>query len=104
MISKKKLLKKTCLLRKFNKFKFYFLMYGRITKFKKIKGCAPVRQNSSPSPDINSSLSRVYREIAILKKLDHPNVVKLIEVLDDPKQDNLCLGSYRAYIIENSLF
>uniref|UniRef100_A0A1I8ITF9 calcium/calmodulin-dependent protein kinase n=1 Tax=Macrostomum lignano TaxID=282301 RepID=A0A1I8ITF9_9PLAT len=34
-------------------------------------------------------LFRVYREIAIQKKLDHPNVVKLIEVLDDPEQDNL---------------
>ncbi|MGH0151453.1 UNVERIFIED_CONTAM: hypothetical protein FKN15_024103 [Acipenser sinensis] len=28
-------------------------------------------------------LERVYQEIAILKKLDHPNVVKLVEVLDD---------------------
>lgn len=26
-----------------------------------------------------------------MKKLDHPNVVKLIEVLDDPNQDYLCL-------------
>lgn len=25
-------------------------------------------------------LERVYQEIAILKKLDHPNVVKLVEV------------------------
>lgn len=33
----------------------------------------------------------MYREIAILKKIDHPNVVKLIEVLDDPYQDYLCL-------------
>ena len=37
-------------------------------------------------------LDRVYKEIAILKKLDHPNVVKLIEVLDDPNEDYLCLG------------
>ena len=37
-------------------------------------------------------LERVYREIAILKKLDHPNVVKLVEVLDDPEEDNLYLG------------
>ncbi|XP_044314745.1 uncharacterized protein LOC108041322 isoform X1 [Drosophila rhopaloa] len=36
-----------------------------------------------------SPLDRVYREIAVLKKLDHPNVVKLIEVLDDPLEDSL---------------
>lgn len=34
-------------------------------------------------------LDRVYREIAVLKKLDHPNVVKLVEVLDDPVEDSL---------------
>ncbi|KAG5682200.1 hypothetical protein PVAND_011567 [Polypedilum vanderplanki] len=34
-------------------------------------------------------LDRVYREIAVLKKLDHPNVVRLIEVLDDPIEDAL---------------
>ena len=27
-----------------------------------------------------------YREIAIMKKLDHPNVVKLVEVVDDPEE------------------
>lgn len=37
----------------------------------------------------NHPLERVYREIAILKKLDHPNVVKLVEVLDDPDEDSL---------------
>ncbi|XP_037728108.1 calcium/calmodulin-dependent protein kinase kinase 2-like isoform X2 [Drosophila subpulchrella] len=36
-----------------------------------------------------SPLDRVYREIAVLKKLDHPNVVKLVEVLDDPQEDSL---------------
>ena len=35
---------------------------------------------------------QVYREIAILKKLDHPNVVKLVEVVDDPEEDNLYMG------------
>uniref|UniRef100_A0A8C9F540 Calcium/calmodulin dependent protein kinase kinase 1 n=1 Tax=Pavo cristatus TaxID=9049 RepID=A0A8C9F540_PAVCR len=45
-------------------------------------------------------LDRVYQEIAILKKLDHVNVVKLIEVLDDPAEDNLYMVTlllpYRA--------
>ena len=34
-------------------------------------------------------LDKVYREIATLKKIDHPNVVKLVEVVDDPVEDNL---------------
>uniref|UniRef100_A0A3Q3JUM4 calcium/calmodulin-dependent protein kinase n=1 Tax=Monopterus albus TaxID=43700 RepID=A0A3Q3JUM4_MONAL len=37
-------------------------------------------------------LDRVYTEIAILKKLDHHNVVKLVEVLDDPHEDGLHMG------------
>ncbi|TKS84631.1 Calcium/calmodulin-dependent protein kinase kinase 2 [Collichthys lucidus] len=40
-------------------------------------------------PQLKGPLERVYQEIAILKKLDHPNVVKLVEVLDDPSEDHL---------------
>lgn len=42
------------------------------------------RSNSSCNP-----LDQVYHEIAVLKKLNHPNIVKLVEVLDDPDSDNL---------------
>ncbi|XP_078126882.1 calcium/calmodulin-dependent protein kinase kinase 2 isoform X2 [Sander vitreus] len=38
---------------------------------------------------LKGPLERVYQEIAILKKLDHSNVVKLVEVLDDPSEDHL---------------
>uniref|UniRef100_A0A915MU04 calcium/calmodulin-dependent protein kinase n=1 Tax=Meloidogyne javanica TaxID=6303 RepID=A0A915MU04_MELJA len=49
-------------------------------------------QNNPPTSQQSLSVHRnplqlVQREIAILKKLAHPNVVKLVEVLDDP-QDN----------------
>ncbi|XP_041348459.1 calcium/calmodulin-dependent protein kinase kinase 1-like [Gigantopelta aegis] len=50
----------------------------------------PLRDGKKRNPMPNP-LERVYREIAILKKLDHPNVVKLVEVLDDPEEDNLYL-------------
>lgn len=39
----------------------------------------------------NTGLENLQREIAILKKVDHPNVVSLFEVLDDPSEDNLYL-------------
>lgn len=39
----------------------------------------------------NSGLENLQREIAILKKVDHPYVVRLFEVLDDPSEDNLYL-------------
>lgn len=39
----------------------------------------------------NPGLESLQREIAILKKVDHPYVVRLYEVLDDPSEDNLYL-------------
>ncbi|XP_015108722.1 probable serine/threonine-protein kinase SIS8 [Diachasma alloeum] len=63
ILSKKKLMKKAGI-------------FGRM---------APGRKGAS------NPLAKVYREIALLKKLDHPNVVKLVEVLDDPDEDNLYL-------------
>ncbi|XP_068021453.1 calcium/calmodulin-dependent protein kinase kinase 1 isoform X2 [Melanerpes formicivorus] len=47
------------------------------------------KASSGEQPKPLAPLDRVYQEIAILKKLDHINIVKLIEVLDDPAEDNL---------------
>lgn len=48
-------------------------------------------------------LQKVYREIAIMKKLDHPNVVKLVEVLDDPEDDNLYMGKSAFFLLKTWL-
>ncbi|CAJ0578638.1 unnamed protein product, partial [Mesorhabditis spiculigera] len=48
----------------------------------------PKRQRSSTA-QMKNPLQLVQREIAILKKLAHPNVVKLVEVLDDPSDNYL---------------
>lgn len=37
----------------------------------------------------SNSLYLIKEEIAIMKKLNHPNLVSLIEVLDDPDEDSL---------------
>lgn len=36
-------------------------------------------------------INQQHREVAVLKKLDHPNVVNLYEVIDDPAIDQLYL-------------
>ena len=81
ILSKKKLLQKAG-------------VYGRLAP-QRNKG---VKLGSSPggssAATISHPLERVHREIAVLKKLDHPNVVKLVEVLDDKEQDNLYLGLF----------
>ena len=30
-------------------------------------------------------------EIEILKKINHPNIINVVEIIDDPKQDNICI-------------
>jgi len=37
----------------------------------------------------NNAFELIKEEIAIMKKLHHPNLVTLIEVLDDPDEDSL---------------
>ncbi|CAP28809.2 Protein CBR-CKK-1 [Caenorhabditis briggsae] len=46
------------------------------------------KENAAPSV-LKNPLQLVQKEIAILKKLSHPNVVKLVEVLDDPNDNYL---------------
>uniref|UniRef100_A0A8C6TFH5 Calcium/calmodulin-dependent protein kinase kinase 1, alpha b n=1 Tax=Neogobius melanostomus TaxID=47308 RepID=A0A8C6TFH5_9GOBI len=66
-----------------------------VSKKKLMKRCGFIRRFPSqgsqqdPYPKAVLPLDSVYKEIAILKKLDHNNVVKLVEVLDDPHEDGL---------------
>lgn len=56
------------------------------------------RSSSTPSLsfdqplNMDDGLDSIRREIAILKQLDHPNIVRLIEVLNDSEEDILYMG------------
>lgn len=47
---------------------------------------------------VTNALQDVLREIAIMKKLDHPNVIKLYEVLDDPEEDKMFLSKNEIFL------
>ena len=49
-------------------------------------------QLSQLSDKKNDSLAPLKKEIAILKKLDHPNIIKLYEVLEAEKNDSIFMG------------
>ncbi|XP_023653018.2 calcium/calmodulin-dependent protein kinase kinase 1b [Paramormyrops kingsleyae] len=74
----------------------YYAMKA-VSKKKMMRQCGFSRRPPSRGPEGSQGqetrflgpLEMVYQEIAILKKLDHLNVVKLVEVLDDPEEDNL---------------
>lgn len=40
-----------------------------------------------------TALDNIKKELAIWKKLDHPNVVSLFEIIDDPEKDKLYMVS-----------
>ncbi|XP_062417205.1 calcium/calmodulin-dependent protein kinase kinase 1b [Pungitius pungitius] len=60
-----------------------------VSKKRLMKQCGFLRRMPPQGSNTVFPLEKVYKEIAILKKLDHPNVVKLVEVLDDPDEDGL---------------
>ncbi len=55
------------------------------------------RQPHLPLVDqLGSTEHKIRKEIAIMKKLNHPHVVRLLEVIDDPLNDKIYMGMFRS--------
>ncbi|KAH6610328.1 camkk meta kinase, partial [Trichoderma cornu-damae] len=52
-------------------------------------GALPPRLSGLRDSEKSDALFYIREEIAIMKKLNHPNLAQLIEVLDDPDEDSL---------------
>lgn len=54
-----------------------------------LRGHRSSRLDDHDASEAKDALFLIREEIAIMKKLNHPNLVQLIEVLDDPEEDSL---------------
>lgn len=46
----------------------------------------------------------LLKQVMIMKQLDHPNIVKLIEVIDDPQSDNYYMGISTIFWISKAFY
>ncbi len=44
-------------------------------------------------------ISVCAKQVAIMKQLDHPNIVKLVEVIDDPESDHFHMGMKLCFYV-----
>jgi serine/threonine protein kinase len=59
---------------------------------KKFGGRSYMNHLANAEPGSNPYADKLRREVAIMKKCDHPNVVRLREVIDDPASNKIYLG------------
>jgi [calcium/calmodulin-dependent protein kinase] kinase len=41
---------------------------------------------------VKDALADVKREVAVMKKISHPNLISLHEVIENPDQDKIIMG------------
>jgi serine/threonine protein kinase len=58
------------------------------------------RNKETRRVQIKTALETVEREVALMKKLSHPNLVEFYEVIDSPESDLLYMVSKIYYLIE----
>lgn len=61
---------------------------GRVMGLGVGRGAVAATKSTNP-------LDLVRGEMAVLKKLNHPHIVRLFEVLDDPSGDSLYMGEVK---------
>lgn len=65
----------------------------RLFQFRQQHGL-PKTPHTQLSDRLSPTEEKIRREIAIMKKIRHPHVVRLIEVIDDDLDERIFLGTH----------
>jgi [calcium/calmodulin-dependent protein kinase] kinase len=67
--------------------KWYFIGIQKMRSVMTSKAFHKSRLSKLQVAPSKTAMTDVLREVSIMKKLDHPNIVNLVEVIDDPETD-----------------
>lgn len=59
----------------------------------------PTSEHTPIADKLNTTEAKIRKEIAIMKKLRHPHVVRLFEVIDDRMKDKIYMGELAVYSV-----
>jgi [calcium/calmodulin-dependent protein kinase] kinase len=63
-------------------------------------GGAPLPRTADPTALVDrrgTEEAKIRKEIAIMKKCDHPNIIKFFSFIDDQMSANICLSECNLY-------
>jgi serine/threonine protein kinase len=58
--------------------------------------------HSEKAPPMSTTEHGIQREITIMKRCYHPNLVRLFEVIDDPQQEKIYISEYPDFYFDTS--
>lgn len=73
-------------------------------KMKKLRRSYQQHSQSEKAPPMSTTEHGIRREITIMKKCQHPNLVRLFEVIDDPQQEKIYISECQSVIIQTGYF
>lgn len=63
-------------------------------KIKLLRKIYQQSESQDGAPVVSSTMNNIRKEIAIMKRCRHMNLVRLVEVIDDPRAEKIYMGEY----------
>jgi serine/threonine protein kinase len=67
------------------------LMSAKVMHKPSLESYRAIRYDCEGEMEMITNLDKVHTEIQIQTKIDHPHIVKVLEIINDEEHDELCL-------------